>query len=437
MRRFLIRLKLLAFYPGLLTLVLIPVLGLYLPAIAAAGQNQPHNQLPVYPALLNLGEMTAGAPPVKTAPSISAGAAGKTAPSIATVPSVTAAAAVLMDAASGQVLWAKNACQPRPPASTTKIMTALLALEGGKLDRVVTVSEHAAAVGESSMHLFAGEKLTLEQLLYGALLRSGNDACVAIAEHIAGSEGNFVLLMNQKARELGASGTRFRNPNGLPAQGHLSSAYDLALLTRYAFQNPVFNRIVSTRVKDLGGRYYFNNTNRLLWSYQGADGVKTGTTNAAGKCLVASATREGRRLITVVLHSDDRYADTMNLLDYGFNHFKHVKACRTGGIAVRVPVSEGVTPEIPLVCDRELVVSVPAERPHRLTTRAQPVPALTAPVAAGLPAGELTVLVDGQPVAGARLLTSRSVERLPAYRLWWGRITAFTGCHPENNAAPI
>ncbi|OAT85885.1 D-alanyl-D-alanine carboxypeptidase family protein [Desulfotomaculum copahuensis] len=424
MRRFLIRLRLLALVPGLLSFASILMLCLYLPAIAAAGQKQPHKPEPVYPALLNLGEMPAGTPPVNTAPSISTGADGKNARSIAAAPSVTAAAAVLMDAATGQVLWAKNARQPRPPASTTKIMTALLALEGGKLDRVVTVGPHAASVGESSMHLFAGEKLTLEQLLYGALLRSGNDACVAIAEHIAGSEGNFVLLMNQKARELGALNTHFCNPNGLPAQGHLSSAYDLALLTRYAFQNPAFNRIVSTRTKDLGGRYYFNNTNHLLWSYQGADGVKTGTTNAAGKCLVASATREGRRLITVVLHSDDRYADTMDLLDYGFARFKNVKACRAGGILAQVPVSEGVMPEVPLVCDRELTVTVPADRPQVLTTRVRTLPALTAPVADGMPAGELTVLVDGQPVAGARLLTGQTVERLPAYQLWWGRLTA-------------
>ncbi|MGB9826330.1 MAG: D-alanyl-D-alanine carboxypeptidase family protein, partial [Desulfofundulus sp.] len=208
-------------------------------------------------------------------------------------PRVTADAAVLMDATTGQVLYAKNAHQPRPPASTTKILTALLAIEGGKLDQVVTVSPGAAAVGESSMHLFPGQHLTLEQLLYGALLRSGNDACVAIAEHIAGSEANFVLLMNQKARQLGARDSHFCNPHGLPARGHLSSAYDLALLTRYALKNPTFKSLVSTRYHGFStppwGEYHLHNTNRLLWSYQGADGVKTGTTSEAGMCLVASA----------------------------------------------------------------------------------------------------------------------------------------------------
>lgn len=399
------------------------VLLVFAPAPArAAGAIPPGQPSAFYPAFLNLGEIET--------------AAGSLVPDS---PYVTADAAVLMDAATGQVLWAKNARRPRPPASTTKIMTALLALEGGRLEQVVTVSPHAAAVGESSMHLSAGEKLTLEQLLYGALLRSGNDACVAIAEHIAGSEGNFVHLMNLKARELGAENTHFVNPNGLPAAGHLSSAYDLALLTRCALQNPVFNRIVATRVKNLGGRYYFNNTNRLLWSYQGADGVKTGTTSAAGMCLVASATRDGRRLISVVLHSDDRYADTMNLLDYGFARFKNVTACRTGQVLARAAAIDGRPAAVPLAADRELTVTVPVDRPQSCTLQVDAPASLTAPVAAGVPVGRVTVLVDGRPAAGARLITGGAADRLPAYRLWWKRLNlsaARAGCC-DNRTPPV
>ncbi len=238
-------------------------------------------------------------------------------------PTVTADAAVLMDACTGQILYDKNAGLRMPPASTTKIMTALLALEGGELGQVVTVSPEAASVGEASLELRAGEKLTLEELLYGAMLRSGNDACVAIAEHIAGTESNFVLLMNQKAKMIGANDTGFKNTNGLPAAGHYSTARDLAVITCYALKNPTFQKIVSTRGKLIGrqGERYLNNTNRLLWSYAWANGVKTGTTNEAGHCLVASARRGDTQLISVVLHSDDRWADSIKLLDYGFDSF--------------------------------------------------------------------------------------------------------------------
>ncbi|RKO66332.1 D-alanyl-D-alanine carboxypeptidase family protein [Desulfofundulus salinus] len=341
-------------------------------------------------------------------------------------PRVTADAAVLMEASTGQVLFAKNAHQPRPPASTTKILTALLAIEGGRLDQVVTVSPRAAAVGESSMHLFPGQRLTLEQLLYGALLRSGNDACVAIAEHIAGSEGNFVFFMNQKARDLGARHSHFCNPHGLPAQGHLSSAYDLALLTRYALKNPTFRALVSTRYRGFlnppWGEYHLHNTNRLLWSYQGADGVKTGTTSEAGMCLVASASREGRRLISVVLHSDDRYGDTMALLDYGFTCFKNMTVAKAGQACRRVQVTGGVVSAVPLVSDRTIAVAVPVHRPPAVEKRFNVPAGFTAPLPKALPVGSLEVWVEGEPVARARLLTGRSVERLPAYKLWWKKL---------------
>ncbi len=246
---------------------------------------------------------------------------------IPSAPTVTADAAVLMDARTGKILYDKNAGQRRPPASTTKIMTTLLALEGGEPGQVVTVSHRAASVGEASLYLRAGEKLTLEELLYGAMLRSGNDACVAIAEHIAGTESNFVLLMNQKAKMIGANDTVFKNTNGLPAVGHYSTARDLAVITCYALKNPTFQKIVSTRGKMIGeqGERYLNNTNRLLWSYAWADGVKTGTTNEAGHCLVASARRGDMQLISVVLHSDDRWADSVKLLDYGFDDFDRVR----------------------------------------------------------------------------------------------------------------
>ncbi len=190
----------------------------------------------------------------------------------------------------------------------------MLAIEQGDLRGIVTVSSRAAATEESSIHLVAGEQLTLEELLYGALLKSGNDACVAIGEHIGGTEAVFLHMMNTKALLLGARDSSFANTNGLPHKEHHSTALDLALITREALTNEDFNRIIKTKEKVISyhgrprGRY-LKNTNKLLWQYPWADGVKTGTTNAAGKCLVASATKDGRRLITVVLRSPDRGHD--------------------------------------------------------------------------------------------------------------------------------
>lgn len=340
----------------------------------------------------------------------------ETAPS---APLVTAGAAVLLEADSGQVLYSKNGTAKMPPASTTKIMTVLLALEGGNLDRVVTVSPKAASVGEASIDLKAGEKLTLDDLIYGAMLKSGNDACVAIAEHVAGTESNFVLLMNQKAKVLGALNTSFINTNGLPATGHFTTARDLAIITRYALKNQSFQKAVSTRGKLIGsteGERYLNNTNRLLWSYDGANGVKTGTTVEAGECLVASATRDGRQLINVVLHSEDRWSDSTTLLDYGFECFDQVLALQEqesfGWIAVR----EGTGDKVQAVVSNDLKVVIPKNRPDLIEKKVEITRELTAPVWDGQKVGRVIVSVNGIETESVDLVSDRYVEKLPFYR---------------------
>lgn len=245
-------------------------------------------------------------------------------------PNVSADAAVLMDVATGDVLFDKQARKRRPPASTTKIMTAILGLELGRPDEVVTVSAKAAAVGESTLHLDPGERITLYELITGALVKSGNDACVAIGEHIAGSEEQFVKMMNRKALALGAQDTHFENTNGLPRKEHYSTAYDLALMARHGLQIPQFASI--TRQKETEIHFLepdvlmdLRNTNKLLWNYPYADGVKTGTTTAAGKCLVASATKDGRQLLAVVLHAPDRFGDARKLLEWGFEKTESIR----------------------------------------------------------------------------------------------------------------
>ena len=237
------------------------------------------------------------------------------------VPAITAEAAVMMDLDTGEVLYGKAEHERRPPAILTKVMTGYLAVKRSDLQQVVTVSETAAATGESSLNLKAGDRLTFENLLYGALMKSANDACVALAEQMAGSEQVFVQNMNLQACLLGCADTNFCNSNGLPAENHYSSAYDLALMTRAAMQNEIFASIVQQQqymVRWIDGRRLLvRNTNRLLREYPGAIGVKTGTTNEAGQCLIAVAQKEGKRIIVVVLKSKNRFYDAVALLDYG------------------------------------------------------------------------------------------------------------------------
>ncbi|HEY8530457.1 MAG TPA: D-alanyl-D-alanine carboxypeptidase family protein [Paenibacillaceae bacterium] len=241
-------------------------------------------------------------------------------------PATHAEAFSLIDAASGRILHSANGDRRMRIASLTKIMTAIVAIEHGRLEDIVTVSPRAAFKEGSSIYLRAGDKVPLETLLYGLMLRSGNDAATAIAEHVGGSEEGFVFLMNRKAEEIGLSDTRFANPHGLDQAGHYSTANDLARLTAYAMRNPVFRKIAATKVKTFpnpngGWDYHFLNKNKMLFRYEGADGVKTGYTRLARRCLVSSATRNGQQLIAVTLNDGNDWEDHRRLLDYGFAAF--------------------------------------------------------------------------------------------------------------------
>jgi D-alanyl-D-alanine carboxypeptidase (penicillin-binding protein 5/6) len=227
------------------------------------------------------------------------------------LPPLSAPAALLADSDTNQVLATLNPDQPRPMASTTKIMTALLVLERANLADQVVISPTALVSG-STMGLTAGEVLTVEDLLWGLLLNSGNDAAVALAEHVAGSEAAFVQLMNQRAAELGMANTRFANPHGLDAPDHTSSPFDLWLLTQKALEHPTFREMVASPAHVTAGRQLVNQ-NELLSVDPNADGVKTGTTEAAGQCLVGSISSGGHRTVAVILGSQDRYNDAESL----------------------------------------------------------------------------------------------------------------------------
>jgi D-alanyl-D-alanine carboxypeptidase (penicillin-binding protein 5/6) len=267
-----------------------------------------------------------------------------------------AKAASLIDVESGRILYSQRGEEPLKIASLTKIMTAIVAIENGRLQDLVTVSSRAAGKEGSSLYLKRGEKITLQHLLYGLMLRSGNDAAVAVAEHVGGSLGGFVYLMNRKAEEIGLSHTRYANPHGLDEAGHYMSANDLARLTAYCLHNPVFRSIVRTRIKTVPNPhekwdYKWVNKNKMLAMYDGADGVKTGYTKQALRTLVTSATRSGRQLAAVTLNDGNDWADHRQLLDYGFRHYpleEIVKAQEPAGgtpytaaTAFRYPLAEG------------------------------------------------------------------------------------------------
>ncbi|HBT47806.1 MAG TPA: D-alanyl-D-alanine carboxypeptidase [Peptococcaceae bacterium] len=328
-------------------------------------------------------------------------------------PLISAPWAALMEARTGQFLYTKNAHAERPPASTTKVLTAILALELGRLDAEVTVSEYAATTPGASIDLVAGTTWRLEALIKGALMNSGNDATVAIAEHLAGSEETFAWMMNRKSRLLGAFRSHFVNPNGLPADGHYSTAHDLAVMSRYALQHPVFRRIVATLEDEINGypdqQRLLYNTNRLLTSYPGADGVKTGTTEEAGHCLVASATREGRQLIAVVLRSWDRYEDAGRLLDYGFTAF-HLEQVEAGQRVGTVYVPNGRAQELPVVSAADVAWSVPVEDMEELEKRVLLPRTVKAPVNKGQVLGTIQFLYRGEEVASAPLVAAGKIR---------------------------
>ncbi|SDR86364.1 D-alanyl-D-alanine carboxypeptidase [Paenibacillaceae bacterium GAS479] len=242
-------------------------------------------------------------------------------------PSTSARASALIDVESGRLLYSDSGDTPMLIASLTKIMTAITAIEEGDLTDTVTVGPRAVGKEGSSIYLKLGEKMKLENMLYGLMLRSGNDAATAIAEHVGGSEEGFVRMMNDKAAWIGMENSTFMNPHGLDQKGHMSTANDMAKLTAYALRNPVFAEIVKTKVHKAPNPndpwdYSWVNKNKMLAMYDGADGVKTGYTKTALRCLVSSATRDGQQLAVVTLNDRDDWHDHSVLLDWGFGNYK-------------------------------------------------------------------------------------------------------------------
>lgn len=328
-------------------------------------------------------------------------------------PKINAVSAIVMDAKSGRILFEKNAYSRRAMASTTKIMTALVAIENGDLEELVTVSRRAAGIGGSTINLKTGQTMKLKDMLYGLMLNSGNDAAIAIAEHIGGTVENFLEMMNKKAWQIGARNTNFKTPHGLDVDGHFSTAYDLAQITRYALNNPVFSKIVATKTAVIPNRSLYN-TNEMLGAYPGADGVKTGYTGKAGRCLVTSAVRNGWRIISVVLNCGSRYHRAQSskaILDYAFNNYTPCVIQKDGDSIGQVTVIKGICDWVDVRTTEEIVIPLKNHEKNRIEKSVNLPESLSAPVYAGIDAGTVQYILDGEILAESKLKTWSDVER--------------------------
>lgn len=331
-------------------------------------------------------------------------------------PNIVGRAAVLIDSKSGKILYAKNADQTMAPASTTKILTAIITLEKCKLTDIVTASKDATEVEPSAIGLKEGEKITVENLLYSLMLKSANDAAVALASHISGSVSNFSELMNSRAKAWGATNSHFANPNGLPDPNHYTTARDLAVIARHAMENPEFRKIVSTKVKvipraDDTAVKWLQNHNKMLWRYKGTIGIKTGYTKEAKQCLVVSAEKNGHELIAVILGSEGSniWADGQSLLDYGFNNYVTYKQ-KDANIAVQsVEVKKG-TDKVSLITQKSFFYTLPKGGQDTLTEKAVINTNITAPVKKGQVLGRLFFVSKGKEIGYVNLVAGNDVS---------------------------
>ena len=333
---------------------------------------------------------------------------------------ISAQKAILVDAATGRVLYEKDADSRSLIASTTKIMTALIICEQcNVLDRM-RIPKEAVGIEGSSMYLKEGEVLTLQELLYGLMLQSGNDAAVALAIYCGGTVEGFAELMNDKAHLLGMTGTHFENPNGLDSPDHYSTARDLAVLASYAMKNPIFAKTVSTKTVTIGTRS-LRNHNKLLWKIDGADGVKTGFTKAAGRILVSSAMRQGRRLVAVTINDGNDWEDHAALLNDGFSDFQVCQIVNVGQKLGSIEVIGGQTKRVNVLAAEYYFYALSNdEKPHIILSG----PGFSyAPVVEGHNAGYAYICIGDAAVGKVPVVYEKTVEQfVPEQKGFWTKL---------------
>lgn len=333
---------------------------------------------------------------------------------------LNAKSAILMEESTGNILYESNPDERLPIASVTKVMTMLLIMEtvdSGKisLDDMVTVSENAMSYGGSTMFLETGEQLTVNDMMKGIAVASANDGCVAMAEHLAGSESAFVDMMNEKAKELGMENTHFMNTNGLDEDDHYSSARDVAIMSRELMKHETIFNYTSIWMDTLrGGKFQLANTNKLIRFYDGANGLKTGSTSKALCCLSAAAKRNDMQLIAVVLGaptSAERFASAKSLLDYGFANYAVNTQITAGDEVQKIAVEKGVDKEAGVVAGDSCSTLVKKGQEDNITKEIKIDETIIAPIEAGQKIGTMTISRDGEVIADIDLNASSTVEK--------------------------
>ena len=347
------------------------------------------------------------------------------------LPDISAKSAILIEGNSGKVIGVKNADARMSMASTTKIMTALVAIENCDINKTVAVSPCAVGVEGSSVYLYEGERLTMEDLLYAMLLESANDAAAAIAIEVGGSIEGFSEMMNRKAEELGLKNTHFTNPHGLDNEEHYTTARELAIITGEALRNDTFRRIVSTYKKDIplneteGVRLLINH-NKLLKCYDGSVGVKTGYTKKSGRCLVSAAERDGLSLICVTLNAPDDWQDHSTILDYGFSLYESRILCLDGEYQHIMPIVGGDQEYVVLTNKGDVKITLPRNSGD-LKCSVESLNFEYAPIQKGDICGKLIYTQNGKTVATVPLYAKYSVERKIYQKNLWERFTSIFG----------
>lgn len=354
-------------------------------------------------------------------------AAGEAAPTAAKL-DLTAESVVLMDG-NGRVLYEKDAHKPLPPASVTKAMTLLLAVEAveqgrAKLDEPIYTSENAWRQGGSQIWLEPGEKMNMQEVMTAVAVVSANDAAMALMEHLYGSEAAAVEAMNQRAAELGLQNTHFASVNGLPTPNHYMSAYDTALIAREALNHPLYMQLTGIKEYWLrDGKNWLVNTNKLLWWYKGADGLKTGWTQEAKYCFAGTAERDGLRLIGVVFAAPEPRAhlrETMKLFDWGFANYRAVPVVKQGDELAQTQVIKGMQRTVPLIAAADITVTMPKGETKGVETTITMPENITAPVRQGQPYGAVAAVKNGQELARVDLVAAQDVSRANFFHIFSG-----------------
>ncbi|MFA5450046.1 MAG: D-alanyl-D-alanine carboxypeptidase family protein [Clostridia bacterium] len=321
---------------------------------------------------------------------------------------------IVMEASTKRVLSASNPNARLSPASTTKAMTALVVIEKCNLDDIVTIPKAAVGVEGSSIYLKEGEKLTVKQLLYGLMLRSGNDAATALAIYAGGSTENFADMMNQKAQQMGLKNTHFTNPHGLHDEEHYTSAYDLAYISCEGMLNPTFKEIVSTKsVRIEGGNEvrYFYNKNKILSTYNGGNGVKTGYTKAAGRCLIASSLRENMQVVAVVLNRPDMFERCAYLMDFAHNNYHMQKVTDESAVAARIPVTKGKVGQAELRFAQDMYFPIKKDGSEAIECVFRLPNSIKAPYKKAAYVGDADFFLDNHLLFSQKLYTINNVEK--------------------------